>query len=117
MRYLIPVVVGSVLAACAAPPSSAQVAVNVYASVTASSISLTNTTGARITVLRPGLYRFVVTDRSSRRDFHLAGPRGTLRRTTLPFVGKVGWTLKLMKGRYRFYSDGDPALHGRFKVT
>ena len=118
MRYVIAIALAGVVAASGATPSSARSAVTVYATVTSSTIMLTNSTGARITRLRAGLYRFVISDRSPRGNFHLVGSVGTVNRsTTLPFVGRAGWTVKLVKGRYRFYSDGDRALRGAFRVT
>jgi hypothetical protein len=62
----------------------------------------------------PGLYRLAVTDRSRTRNFHLVGP-GVNRRTGKLFTGTVRWTLRLVRGTYRFGSD--PRLAGRLLVT
>jgi hypothetical protein len=107
-----------VAAASPATALSARVAVPLYATVGAGTIKLTNSTGGPIRRLRVGVYRIVVSDRSSHRNFHLVGPTKTVdRATTLAFVGKVVWTLRLAKGRYRFYSDRYPSLRGTFTVT
>jgi hypothetical protein len=107
-----------VAAASTATALSAPLAVPVYATVGTGTIKVTNSTGGPIRRLRVGAYRIVVSDRSSHRNFHLVGPTKTVNRaTTLAFVGKVVWTLRLVKGRYRFYSDRDPSLRGTFTVT
>ena len=63
---------------------------------------------------KPGRYRIVVSDRSARRNFRLAGP-GVRRATGIAFRGTTRWTLRLARGTYRFGSDPEP-LDGRLRV-
>ena len=64
--------------------------------------------------VQAGRYRVVVTDRSARRNFRLAGP-GVRRATGIPFKGTARWTVRLARGTYRFGSDPEP-LEGRLRV-
>ncbi len=59
-------------------------------------------------------YRVVVSDRSARHDFRLAGP-GVKRATGRAFKGTARWTLRLAKGTYRYGSGPEP-LEGRLRV-
>jgi hypothetical protein len=63
---------------------------------------------------KPGRYRVVVSDRSARRNFRLAGP-GVRRATGIAFRGTTRWTVRLGRGTYRFGSDPEP-LEGRLRV-
>jgi hypothetical protein len=63
---------------------------------------------------KPGRYRMVVSDRSRRRNFRLAGP-GVRRATGIAFRGTARWTVRLTRGSYRFGSDPEP-LDGRLRV-
>ncbi len=74
-------------------------------------ISLTTTAGKPVTTLKPGIYTIVVRDRSRQLNFHLVGPTNSLSRaTTLRFVGATKWRLKLVPGKYRYFSDRQKAL-------
>ena len=64
-------------------------------------------------MIRRGPARITVIDRSSRANFHLAGP-GVSRRTSRVFVGRATWTITLRPGTFRFGSD--PRLPGRLHV-
>lgn len=82
-------------------------------------ISLVNAHGRRVKTLRPGVYRFVVRDRSTRENFHLLGPgiSGFAGTTSIPLRGTVVWKLRLSRGTYRYQSDSNPkAVHGSFRV-
>jgi hypothetical protein len=63
---------------------------------------------------KPGRYRIVVSDRSARRNFRLAGP-GVRRATGVAFTGTARWNVRLARGTYRFGSDPEP-LDGRLRV-
>ena len=64
--------------------------------------------------LKRGRYRVVVSDRSARRNFRLAGP-GLRRATGIAFMGTTRWTVRLARGTYRFGSGPEP-LDGRLRV-
>jgi hypothetical protein len=99
-------------------PAGARVTVTpLRASVGLNSIRLDDGSGRPVRKLPAGVYRIVVADRSSRRNFHLAGPTGTVNRsTTLRFVGTQVWTLRLAQGAYAFYSEAGRSLRGAFTV-
>jgi hypothetical protein len=82
-------------------------------------ISLVKVHGRRVKTLRPGEYRFVIRDRSTRENFHLVGPgiSGFAGTTSIPLRGTVVWNLRLSLGTYRYHSDANPkAVHGTFRV-
>jgi hypothetical protein len=64
--------------------------------------------------LRPGRYRMVVTDRSTRLNFRLVGP-GVRRATGIAFTGTARWNVRLGRGSYR-YGSGPGPLAGRLRV-
>jgi Copper binding proteins, plastocyanin/azurin family len=61
-----------------------------------------------------GQYRLAVQDRSRRANFHLVG-NGLNRRTGLRFTGRKTWTVRLVRGSYRFGSD-PKRLEGTLRV-
>ena len=74
--------------------------------------------GKRVTQLRAGTYRFVISDRSSIHDFHLSGPGLNRVLTSVPFTGTKTLVLRLRKGSYRFVCDPHSGImHGRFDVA
>jgi hypothetical protein len=95
----------------AATPTATPIAVRVGPGRT---ISVRFPQGGNPPRLRAGLYTFVVTDLSSRDNFHLFGVE---RKTGISFIGTRRWTVTLRKGTYRYRSDGHPAaLRGSFTV-
>jgi hypothetical protein len=66
--------------------------------------------GREITRLKPGVYRFDVTDKSRAHDFHLVGPGVNMVITSVAFRGKKSVTVKLVRGTYRYTCD----LHGPY---
>src|SRR5205823_2726932 len=74
--------------------------------------------GKRVTQLRAGTYRFVISDRSSIHDFHLSGPGLDRVLTTVDYTGTKSFVLRLEKGSYRFRCDPHASfMHGRFVVS
>ncbi len=65
--------------------------------------------------LLPGLYLFVVSDRSRVDNFHLTGP-GVNRKTGVAAKGTFRWTVRLKNGRYVYRSDAHPKLRRAFGV-
>jgi hypothetical protein len=80
-------------------------------------ISLRDSTGAKVTTLS-GPVNAVVTanDRSRVDNFHLSGP-GVNKRTGVGFRGRVTWHFTLSAGKYVYRSDKHKALRGSFSVT
>jgi plastocyanin len=74
--------------------------------------------GKKVTRLKAGTYRLVVTDRSDDHDFRLIGP-GTSRVVTgEEFVGRKAVVLKLRTGTYRFFcAPHADSMRGSFRVT
>jgi plastocyanin len=78
-------------------------------------ISLRTVSGAKVTRLRAGRYRVVVSDRTKADNFHLFGP-GVNRKTGVKFRGSASWLVNLTRGTYRYRSDAHRRLAGRFVV-
>ena len=57
--------------------------------------------------VRSGRARIVVSDRSTKANFHLVG-KGVNKRTGMKFRGSASWSLRLARGVYRYGSDGRP---------
>jgi plastocyanin len=73
--------------------------------------------GQKVTKLKPGTYRFVISDRSDIHDFHLSGPGLDRVLTAVDFTGTKSFSLKLKKGTYRFQCDPHASImHGAFRV-
>jgi hypothetical protein len=71
------------------------------ATLSASGAVLRDPAGKRVKRLAPGLYDVVVSDRSPKAGFVLAGP-GVNRRTSARFTGTVRWRVRLAAGTYRY---------------
>ena len=69
------VAVATALPAAATAPQSLIVP-RLYAKVSASRISVTNQSGARVRLLQRNEYRIVVSDSTTAQNFHLTGPGG-----------------------------------------
>ena len=85
------------------------------AKVTARSISVRHQDGTRVTTLRQGTYKFVVTDTTKAQNFHLVGPRVNLKTRVLR-KASTAWTVYLSPGTYVFKSDRSTALRGTITV-
>ena len=80
-------------------------------------ISLTSG-GKKVTSLRAGTYRFVVSDRSPSHDFHLSGPGVNKVITAVSFQGRRSVTVKLKRGMYRYVCDPHASfMKGSFRVS
>ena len=88
---------------------------DVYGSVTARSITLTEKNGSRIKVLSPSTYRFHVKDTSKAQNYHLVGP-GVNLRTKVAATTKTTWRVNLSQGTYVYSSDRSSKLRSTFKV-
>jgi plastocyanin len=74
--------------------------------------------GKKVSSLKPGVYKFEITDRSTAHDFHLTGPGINKLITGVSFVGRKSVTVRLRKGTYRFVCDPHAsAMKGSFKVA
>ena len=73
--------------------------------------------GKDVKTLKAGTYTIVVEDKSALHNFHLVGP-GVNKKTTVPFMGKQTWTVKLKPGRYTYKCDIHAAsgMKGTFTV-
>jgi hypothetical protein len=72
----------------------------------------------KVTGLKHGAYRFVINDRSSIHDFHVAGPGLNRTITTVDFTGTKSIVVTLEKGVYRYFCDPHSDLmHGSFRVA
>jgi plastocyanin len=81
-------------------------------------ISLKNAAGQKVKKLRHGTYTIKVSDKSAIHNFHLKGPGGVNKKTSVPFVGSKTWHVKFVKGTYKYVCDiHKTIMHGSFKVT
>ena len=73
--------------------------------------------GKKVTKLKAGTYRFVISDRSDIHDFHLSGPGLDRVLTEVDFTGTKSFSLKLKKGTYHFQCDPHASImHGAFRI-
>jgi len=77
-------------------------------------ISLTDSTGAKVTHLDPGTYVVTVHDYATLHNFDLTGP-GVAQSTDLDGVGDATWTINVTDGTYRYICDAHPTtMKGSF---
>lgn len=81
-------------------------------------LTLVDSTGAKVTHLDPGTYTFQIHDHSTFHDFHLFGPGGVNESTAIGEVTNVTWTVTLTDGTYTFQCDPHAAvgMKGTFTV-
>ncbi len=99
-----------------ASPAAAQ-ATDLFGTVNDNfTITLRDDQGRAVTQLDPGVYRFVIDDRSDFHNFHLQGP-GVNVATDVETIEKVTWELTLVEGRYTFVCDPHATqMKGAFTV-
>ena len=75
--------------------------------------------GKKVTTLKAGSYTFVINDKSSSHSYGLDGPNGFAKDfTSVSFQGTKTFTLKLKKGKYKYYcSPHESSMFGFFTVT
>jgi plastocyanin len=72
----------------------------------------------KVTSLKAGKYKIVVTDKSNIHNFHLKGPGVNKVITSVAFMGTKTVTVTLKKGIYRYVCDPhSTTMKGSFKVT
>ena len=77
-------------------------------------ISLTDSTGARVTHLDTGAYTITVHDYSTIHNFHLLGP-GVDKATAPEKAGDETWNVVIINGTYRYLCDVHPtSMRGSF---
>src|SRR5712691_4218732 len=72
-------------------------------------ISLTDSTGAKVTHLDPGQYTIVVHDYATLHNFHLFGP-GVDQATAVETAEEATWNVTIKDGAYRYHCDAHPTL-------
>ena len=84
------------------------------------SVKLTKS-GQKVRLVKPGSYLFVIADKSSFHNFTLereSGGKFEKHLTTTPFKGVKSVTIKLGKGRWKFYcSNHESQMFGFFTVS
>jgi ABC-type Fe3+-hydroxamate transport system substrate-binding protein len=74
--------------------------------------------GKKVTTLPHGSYTIVVNDKSGTHNFHLTGPGGFSKKTSVGGTGTTTWKVTLKKGTYKFVCDPHATfMKGSFKVT
>ena len=77
-------------------------------------ISLTDSTGAKVTHVDPGQYTISVHDYSTLHDFHLTGP-GVDQATAVETASTTTWNVTFTDGTYRYLCDAHPtSMRGSF---
>jgi plastocyanin len=72
---------------------------------------------AKVTTLKPGAYVIKVSDKSNFHNFHLRGPGGVNKATTVAFVGSKTFMVTLRAGTYRYQCDPHSGqMKGSFAV-
>ena len=80
-------------------------------------ITLTNK-GKSVKTLKAGTYTFVISDRASIHNFVLEGPGVERDITMVPFTGTKTVTIKLRKGKYKYYCrPHESSMFGFVRVT
>ena len=84
-------------------------------------ITLKDSKGKKVTSLKAGTYKFVITDKADIHTFDLAETKGGhfhKELTSDVFKGKKTVTVKLTKGSWQYYCAVHPTeMFGNFKVT
>lgn len=77
-------------------------------------ISLTDSTGAKVTHVDPGQYTITVHDYATLHDFHLTGP-GVDQATGIETASTATWNVTFTDGIYRYLCDAHPTtMRGSF---
>ena len=77
-------------------------------------ISLTDSTGAKVTHVDPGQYTITVHDYATLHNFHLTGP-GVDQATGVETASTATWNVTFTDGTYRYLCDAHPtSLRGSF---
>jgi plastocyanin len=121
IRLIAAAAIAALLAAAlaAAAPSAPAAPTKLVASVGPGfTITLTKG-GKKVTSLKAGAYSITVNDKSTFHNFHLTGPGGVNKKTTVGFKGTPkAWTVRFRKGTYRYVCDPHATMmKGSFKVT
>lgn len=81
-------------------------------------ITLKNASGKKVTTLKHGMYKIVVTDKASIHSFVIEGPGVEKDITKVPFTGTKTVTVKLRVGKYKYYCrPHESSMFGYIKVT
>ena len=96
-------------------PSYIQGGKSLQATVGASGFITLRLDGKNVTRLKAGKYNVVVSDRSTKDNFHLQG-KGVNKSTSVRKKQTITWIVTFGKGVYRFSSDGASKRRGSFRV-
>jgi plastocyanin len=81
-------------------------------------IALKTESGGAVTTLAPGDYDIAITDSTAFHNFHLTGPGGINKATTVPGEETETWSLTLVEGEYSYVCDPHaPYMNGKFTVS
>ncbi|MDP9436359.1 MAG: hypothetical protein M3P93_14685 [Actinomycetota bacterium] len=80
-------------------------------------LSLTDSTGNKVTSLPAGQYQIEVDDQSDIHNFHLTGAGDVEESTSVPDKESPTWTVDLQAGDYKAVCDPHPQMRVDFTVT
>ena len=74
--------------------------------------------GTKVTKLKAGTYVIKVSDKSNIHNFHLTGPGGFSKKTSVGGTGTTTWKVTLKKGTYKYVCDPHASImKGSFTVS
>ena len=111
------VALAAIIAALSVP--SALAATPTLTGTVGPGFTITLTKGCKkVSKLTAGTYVFKNSDNSSIHNFHLTGPGGLNKKTSVGGTGSSTWKLTLKKGTYKFVCDPHASLmKGSFTVS
>jgi len=109
----------TVLVAALAVASTASAATPTLVGTVGPGFTITLTKGGKkVTKLTAGTYVFKISDKSGIHNFHLTGPGGINKKTSVGGTGSSTWKLTLKKGTYKFVCDPHATImKGSFTVS
>jgi len=113
------VLIAALAAALAAPAAFAHSSATTLNGTVGPGFTITLKQGTKkVTKLKAGTYVFKIADKASDHNFHLTGPGGLNKSTSVGAKTNVTWKLKLKKGTYKFVCDPHSSfMKGSFTVS
>jgi plastocyanin len=111
------VAIAAIIAALAVP--SALAATPTLNGVVGPGFTITLKKGTtKVSKLKAGTYLFKISDKSGIHNFHLIGPGGINKKTSVGGQGTSTWKLTLKKGTYKYVCDPHASfMKGTFTVS
>jgi plastocyanin len=117
LLFLLPLAAGIVLAAAALASAGTSKSAGLVGEVGPGFSIEVKLNGKDLKTIKAGTYKLKVEDKSSIHNFHLIG-KGLNKSTSLSFVGKKVWRIRLRPGRVTYQCDPHAfsGMKGSFRV-